>query len=158
MIQEATLLKQTGVRSQHIAPLLTLALCVGGAILLGWSAGLLSTPCESGNVWSLPRSLAASSGSASIWDLSLNKAAQPGWEAHALVNLTNYRNGLLSLVRPYYGKQDFWSIFLPVISCPPNRPLTRYGGTGDGSKLLCSLSVALQKKGCVIYSLGSNGE
>lgn len=80
------------------------------------------------------------------------------WEQAARANLSSYRGGLLSHVRPYYGKKDFWTVFLPVISCPPDRPLTRYGGTGDGSKLLCKLSDQMQQEGCIVYSLGSKGK
>lgn len=54
--------------------------------------------------------------------------------------------------------QDDWHLFSPVITCPPGRPLTKYG-QGDGSKLLCNLNGGVvTSTSCVIYSLGSNGE
>lgn len=50
-----------------------------------------------------------------------------------------------------------WSYFQPFITCPPDRPMKRYGGGGDGGKILCSLDTSLQSTGsCVVYSLGSN--
>lgn len=141
----------------------TLALCVGMAIVVSWSAGFSSSPCQGAKIrdaWTRPRSLAAIKGSPSNnhSTLSPDWTAKLGWERHAIANLTNYRDSILSLVRPHYGKQGYWSIFKQVVSCPPDRPLTRYGGTDDGSKLLCRLSGSLQRAGCVIYSLGSNGE
>ncbi len=43
--------------------------------------------------------------------------------------------------------------FSPIIECPPDAPLTRYGGLGDGYKLLCNLGAL--KSPCSIYSLGA---
>lgn len=42
-----------------------------------------------------------------------------------------------------------------TLVCPQ---LRRYGGKGDGSKLLCDLSARHLGGGCVIYSLGSRGK
>lgn len=42
-----------------------------------------------------------------------------------------------------------------LISCPPGRPLRRYGGTDDGAKLVCDVKPL--PRGCVIYSMGSAG-
>jgi hypothetical protein len=56
--------------------------------------------------------------------------------------------------------QEDWQKFLPVIRCPKDRPLTKYG-EGDGSKLLCNTQGLPNKPDgspCIIYSLGSNGE
>lgn len=56
--------------------------------------------------------------------------------------------------------QRQWDKFEAVISCPPERPLTKYG-SGDGSKLLCRLDASLDRADgskCLIYSLGSNGK
>ncbi|WIA07989.1 hypothetical protein OEZ85_007461 [Tetradesmus obliquus] len=61
---------------------------------------------------------------------------------------------------PGYGLTDKdWQLFRPFISCPPNRPLTKYAGEEDGSKFLCAVHQAGQlRKDCIIYSLGSNGD
>ncbi|WIA28055.1 hypothetical protein OEZ86_010640 [Tetradesmus obliquus] len=61
---------------------------------------------------------------------------------------------------PGYGLTDKdWQLFRPFISCPPNRPLTKYAGEEDGSKYLCAVHQAGQlRKDCIIYSLGSNGD
>jgi hypothetical protein len=42
------------------------------------------------------------------------------------------------------------------LACPPGQPLKRYGGAGDGGKMLCDL--AALRAPCVIYSLGSRGD
>lgn len=90
---------------------------------------------------------------------TLNETKQSMWQTQALHNFTKYRLGIFDSIRPLYGKEEFWSVFLPAITCPLDRPLVRYGGSNDGSKLLCKLSEEVAKhKDCVIYSLGSNGE
>jgi hypothetical protein len=45
----------------------------------------------------------------------------------------------------------------PFLACPPHHAagLVRYGGAGDGGKLLCDLTAL--RAPCTIYSLGSNG-
>lgn len=88
---------------------------------------------------------------------STHGSAHIVWKRQALANLTSYKSTLLSRMVPLWGKKEFWSVHRPIVTCPPGRPLTRYGGNGDGSKLLCKLTDALQGGGCVIYSLGSNG-
>lgn len=160
MGQDTANRKTSELKSQRIATMMALLLCVGLAIVVSWSAGYSLSSCEGTKVTNAPSRAAARVFSSGSYDrLTRDKTAkQLGWEKHAKANLTNYKNNILSLVRPHYGKQGFWSVFLPIISCPPDRPLTRYGGTGDGSKLLCSLPSSLQQPGCVIYSLGSNGE
>jgi hypothetical protein len=52
--------------------------------------------------------------------------------------------------------QEDWSQFQPLLSCPADKPLTRYG-EGDGSKLLCKVLPNDDDADCVIYSLGSKG-
>lgn len=166
MGQEAIHKKSMANKSQQRAAVLTnLALCVAVAIFIIWFADWSWSSCKSSTstaASTLPRALATrkeimnSSNDVGVLQLT----TQSSWEMQATANLTSYRSTLLSQVRPHYGKQNWWTVFLPVISCPPDRPLTRYGGTGDGSKLLCSVSSTsvLQEKGCIIYSLGSAGE
>lgn len=79
------------------------------------------------------------------------------WERQALSNLSSYKSTLLNRMVSLWRKKEFWSVHQPIVTCPPGRPLTRYGGKGDGSKLLCGLTARLQREDCVIYSLGSNG-
>lgn len=50
---------------------------------------------------------------------------------------------------PGWGRYD---VALPYLSCPSGN-VTRVGGQGDGSKLLC-LEGFLNQPGCIIYSLG----
>eukprot|EP00775_Hariotina_reticulata_P000751 gene751-biopygen1496 len=93
---------------------------------------------------------------------------QAAWQAAAHANLTAFRLSILESVQ-YSGNRPFkramWPLFAPVVSCPPGRPLKRYPDAmedqnhGDGQKLLCSLGdEAAQTVGCVIYSMGSNGD
>lgn len=90
------------------------------------------------------------------------------YEAAARSNLTAYAAALLTKP-PELGNKTFpklWSLpaFSPITTCPPERPLTKYGGrsagglVGDGAKLLCQLSGELQQDKCLIYSIGSMGE
>jgi hypothetical protein len=61
---------------------------------------------------------------------------------------------------PLVHVQEDWQKFLPVIQCPKDRPLKKYG-EGDGSKLLCNTQGLPNKPDgspCIIHSLGSNGE
>lgn len=109
--------------------------------------------------WNTPRSLADHVAAASSnygWAMS----GQSTWEKQAIASLNNYKGSLLGRLTPYWARTSFWTpdVYEPIITCPPDRPLTRYGGRGDGSKLLCSLEGRLQQDGCVIYSLGSNGK
>lgn len=89
------------------------------------------------------------------------------YQANARANLTAFKDTLLSPVHPVFGNketQKLWPMFSPIITCPEDRPLTRYGGRqsgplkGDGAKLLCKLQNTQLQQTCTIYSLGSNGE
>jgi hypothetical protein len=71
-----------------------------------------------------------------------------------------HRTSLLSSMVPLLKDTDptkVWKALAPIITCPDDRPLTRYGGAGDGGKLLCRIPKDMRQQ-CVIYSLGSNGE
>jgi hypothetical protein len=86
----------------------------------------------------------------------------------AMANLTEFQERALSIGIPFFGvsqasggknNSNIWKQLEPVVSCPPDQPLQRYGGGGDGSKLLCKLPQPEGAGGgCVIYSLGSNGK
>jgi hypothetical protein len=86
------------------------------------------------------------------------------WQLAAVRNFTEYQDAVLSMAvnqglrKPFNHKSD-WPLFKPIITCPPERPLARYPDVpGDGPKFLCSLKGHVLHDGCVIYSLGSNGE
>lgn len=51
---------------------------------------------------------------------------------------------------------DRFSLFRPFVGCPPGMPLKRWGLEGDGGKWLCGIEALTS--GCVILSLGSNGQ
>lgn len=101
-------------------------------------------------------------------NLSKNTRGRPldAYTAAALRNLTNFQDRLLAIGVPFFGvtaaaegkdkAPNLWELLSPVIACPPDQPLSRYGGEGDGSKQLCKLQA--QQRACVIYSLGSNGK
>jgi hypothetical protein len=86
----------------------------------------------------------------------------------ALRNLTDFRDRVLAIGIPFFGvaqaskgkynATNLWKLLEPIITCPPDQPLTRYGPGGDGSKQLCQLQEQRDDAPCVIYSLGSNGE
>lgn len=94
---------------------------------------------------------------------------EAAWAAAAARNVSRLQLQLLSRVLPALGQPkgklpgeglsaEQWAAFAPVLRCPPGRPLTRYGGPGDGSKILCSVeALGALSRGCVIYSLGSKG-
>lgn len=88
-----------------------------------------------------------------------DKAAVAAWN--------NWRSSLflraMTLLRDTDGKalkqtqpegHARFSLFDPFVSCPDNQKVARYGGSGDGGKLLCPS--LLQQTNCVVYSLGSN--
>ena len=51
-----------------------------------------------------------------------------------------------------------FNLFDPwIFTCPDGSTPVRYGGDGDGGKILC-LGPELQQPGCIIYSIGSNGD
>lgn len=47
-----------------------------------------------------------------------------------------------------------FDLFSPFIECPYKQELTRFGGQGDGGKLVCQ--GMLKSPDCVVYSLGSH--
>jgi hypothetical protein len=51
------------------------------------------------------------------------------------------------------GSRRF-DLFSPFIECPDRQEPTRFGGQGDGSKLVCQ--GMLKSSDCVVYSLGSH--
>lgn len=60
----------------------------------------------------------------------------------ARANLTTFKTELLSKQISIFDTpkvEGLWGTYSPIITCPPARPLTRYGGEGDGSTLLCKL-------------------
>lgn len=88
------------------------------------------------------------------------------YTAAAWRNLTDFRDRLLAIGIPFFGisqaskgrnnAPNLWKLLEPVVSCPPDQPLFRYGAGRDGGKQLCKLQD--QEAGpCVIYSLGSHG-
>ncbi|KAG8907979.1 hypothetical protein FRB99_001145 [Tulasnella sp. 403] len=90
-------------------------------------------------------------------------------ESDYTVNVAR-RNALIRDIGPDPNKIDAWPVvaapkhmytlwdfFLPAFQCP--HKLQRVGTLGDGGKWVCGLEkVANQKKGCVVYSVGINGE
>ncbi|KAK9840632.1 hypothetical protein WJX81_005767 [Elliptochloris bilobata] len=50
----------------------------------------------------------------------------------------------------------FWDVWAPFYDCPFVRE--RIGKIGDGGKYLCGVSSLLQRPGCLVFSIGSNGE
>jgi hypothetical protein len=105
--------------------------------------------------------------SSSVQQHSSPEHSAAAWSAAAHANLTAFKESLLEAVqnsgnKPF--KRAMWSLFAPVVSCPPDRPLKRYPDAvkpaKDGQKILCSLEgekARAQTVGCIIYSLGSNG-
>lgn len=59
-----------------------------------------------------------------------------------------------ALVEPE-GSRRF-DLFDPFLKCPNGNPPERFGGAADGGKLVCADILAAP--GCVVYSLGSNGD
>ncbi|KAF6259117.1 methyltransferase domain-containing protein [Scenedesmus sp. NREL 46B-D3] len=88
----------------------------------------------------------------------------------AAANISRFKQQLLAGMVPYFARQNTslpgygleeedWQLFKPIISCPSNRPLTKYAGEEDGSKFLCQVDRPGQlRRDCIIYSLGSNGD
>jgi hypothetical protein len=86
--------------------------------------------------------------------------------AAARSQLADFKDRLLSSGIPFFGvgraskgkhATNIWKSLEPIVSCPIDRPVTRYGSGGDGGKLLCKLPQHADAD-CVIYSLGSNGK
>jgi len=64
-----------------------------------------------------------------------------------------------SEVEAFPSKGEFytlWDFFTPAFQCPHRTQ--RIGTLGDGGKWVCGLERIEQKKDCVIYSVGINGE
>ncbi|TCD62167.1 hypothetical protein EIP91_007273 [Steccherinum ochraceum] len=49
-----------------------------------------------------------------------------------------------------------WDFFPPAFNCPHERE--RIGTLGDGGKWMCGLSRVAEKRDCIVYSFGINGE
>jgi hypothetical protein len=95
---------------------------------------------------------------------SRTEAAQLKWRVAAAQNLTTFRGDILhSLVKhgfriPFNRTQ--WSLFQPIVTCPPGQPLSRYpkaAAAGTGAAPWCRLE-GMMDLDCVIYSLGSVGK
>lgn len=74
--------------------------------------------------------------------------------AHAWDRSYCCRPALLSRVEPQGWKR--FDIANPIMDCPYG-DIKRVGGDGDGGKFLCMEGI-LNEPGCIIYSLGSNGQ
>ena len=87
----------------------------------------------------------------------------------AAASLTRWRSSLFARTMTLYkqtevargalGEPEGWrrfDLFDPFLTCPDGKAPVRYGATGDGGKLLCA--DVLAEPGCVVYSLGSNGD
>jgi hypothetical protein len=58
---------------------------------------------------------------------------------------------------PGYPKlYTLWDFFIPAFECP--HKMERIGTLGDGGKWVCGMDRIEQKKDCVVYSVGLNGE
>lgn len=50
-----------------------------------------------------------------------------------------------------------WDYFPETNACPMKQKLGRERSTGDHGKWVCGVKTLLQKPGCVVYSIGSDG-
>ena len=56
----------------------------------------------------------------------------------------------------FNSEQLVWDLYPANFNCPGIR--SRLGNVGDGGKWVCDVDGLLQHPGCVVYSLGSNGD
>jgi FkbM family methyltransferase len=105
---------------------------------------------------------------------AIGDGRDPYWK-HAATKLTHWQGSLFPKMAALYrastncaeswgcpnrptepfGHERF-SLFHPVVDCPPGMQLSRWGSEGDGGKWLCGVEKLKEK--CVILSLGSNGQ
>ncbi|KAI9029203.1 methyltransferase domain-containing protein [Hyaloraphidium curvatum] len=104
----------------------------------------------------IPLSVAASAGRVPVF-------ADP-FGTDAAKNLSGFRDGLYAaVVKDFEGwnrtrvSHGEYALFKEVVRCPPNRPHKRYGGFGDGGKILCRMPDAAAA-GCTVLSLGSRND
>lgn len=66
-----------------------------------------------------------------------DQQGQGGYTAAAVTNITAFKHTLMARVASSFNVQagkfgyDNWKLFSPVIQCPPDRPLAKYGGEGE---------------------------
>ncbi len=61
---------------------------------------------------------------------------------------TRYRGSLRAIVQDYFQATN---------ACPMKQKLGKERRTGDHGKWICGVKTLLQKPGCIVYSVGSNG-
>lgn len=90
---------------------------------------------------------------------------ESAWSEAALRNLSMWRSTLFERTERFmvaHGNtgdipaHDRFAPYEPFVSCPPNMPLRRHGGAGDGGKLICGLDQI--QAPCTILSLGSSND
>jgi hypothetical protein len=111
----------------------------------------------------LALALPGSSGVSSPWSSRPLYAGAYGHDA--VKRLAQHRSQILSQVWQAFDPSGDGAVgvnrfkpFLPFLTCPPDTKLEQFGGIKyDAGKQLCTLP-GLQRPGCVVVSLGSNGD
>lgn len=58
----------------------------------------------------------------------------------------------------YESSKWIWDFFPPNFNCPLKERFGRQARIGDGGKWVCGVDTLMQRKGCTVYSFGSNGD
>jgi hypothetical protein len=82
----------------------------------------------------------------------------------AVESLERHRSSMLQKVWPALqlngslADGKLYESLEPYLPCPgPHAKVKRFGGDGDGGKLLCPVPHLMQSQSCVVVSMGSNG-
>lgn len=92
---------------------------------------------------------------------NIYQRSQP-FENNALRNLESdaftYDIALHQSKYSYEATKWIWDFFPPNFNCPLKERFGRQARIGDGGKWVCGVETLLQRKGCIVYSFGSNGD
>ena len=92
---------------------------------------------------------------------NIYKRSQP-FENNALQKLSadafEYDIALHEGKRVLDNTKWIWDFFPPNFNCPLKERFGRQERIGDGGKWVCGVETLMQRKGCVVYSFGSNGD
>eukprot|EP00884_Botryococcus_braunii_P008611 jgi/Botrbrau1/17751/Bobra.0127s0011.2 len=78
-------------------------------------------------------------------------------EALWLIPLEKF-HGVALLDSDRHRRKYLWDFFLPHYSCPHKEKIGVMAGDGDNGKWVCGVRTLLQHPGCIVYSVGSNGD
>ncbi|CAL5226972.1 g9857 [Coccomyxa viridis] len=130
-----------------------------GSLLVG---SIIHTALKAACTTRLTKSLITIKTSADSWSALESEAIHRESQSYQDKELSelkdeDFEDGIAMRTREGYISKYIWDYFQATNACPMKQKLGKERRTGDHGKWICGVKTLLQKPGCIVYSVGSNG-